>query len=304
MPRSSNRKYLLIVNPEAGSRRTMAALPEIDRILRGQKVQFEFHFTDRRGHATELVQELGDRFDTIVSVGGDGTINEIINGMPNLDKPLAIIPIGTGNDFARSCCIPHDNVSKSLEILLQEDIKQLDVGLVNDRRFINAMGLGYEGQVNAIGHKLGMIKGALKYNTAIAVVFCTYRRVPVKFRCAEFNHEGLLFLASIGNGWNVGGGIKLTPKAQLDDGKLDICYIKNISRMKIATNINRLKNGTLINLPEVEYFQTNELEIESSSPLAVHIDGEQFEPIPNKLKVSILPKAQKIIGNWAADTRF
>lgn len=247
---------------------------------------------------------MGSRFDIIVSVGGDGTINEIINGMPGLEKPLAVIPIGTGNDFARSCCIPHDEIKTALEIMLQEDIRTVDVGLVENRRFINAMGLGYEGKVNAVGHQLGMVKGALKYNIAIGFVFCTYRRVPVSFRCPEYRHDGLVFLASIGNGWNVGGGIRLTPHALLDDGLLDVCFIKDISRLRIAANLRRLKDGSLPELPEVDYFKTREIEIESAQPLMVHLDGEQFEPIPNRMKISLLPKAQKIIGNWSADTRF
>ena len=246
---------------------------------------------------------MGDRFDVIVSVGGDGTINEIINGMPELDMPLGIIPIGSGNDFARSCCIPHDSVSEAIRILIQGDARRLDVGSVNGRFFINAMGLGFEGQVNAVCQRLTKVRGALKYLAGIGIVFLTYRRVSINLTSTEFSSDGPVFLVSIGNGWNVGGGLQLTPHAQLDDGLLDICFIKAISRWRIISNFSRLTDGTIRDLPEIQYFRTNSLTIECSKPVPVHADGEQLSHLANKIEICLHPGAQSIIGNWIVDSR-
>ncbi len=296
-------RYLLIVNPEAGSRRTMKALPAIDAIMRREKVEFEFHFTEQPGHATELVKEFGDRFDVVVSVGGDGTINEVLNGLPDLDKSLGMIPIGTGNDFARSCSIPHDSVEDSIQILLANNVRKLDVGDANGRRFINVMGMGFEGRANEVGRALGFITGATRYLLAIAYTFITYRRIPVKITCGETVLDNDLFLASIGNGWNVGGGLQLTPKARLDDGLLDLCYIKHISRPKIIAVFNRLYDGSIDTVHEVSSFKADEITIECDRHLPMHIDGENF-PLKGKCTVKLLKNMQAVIGNWSADTRF
>lgn len=304
MNKKSGRRYLLIVNPEAGSRSTMKALPDIERLMHDRKVNFEFHHTKERGHATELVQELGDDFDVVVSVGGDGTINEIINGMPDLDKPLGILPIGTGNDFARSCSIKIGDLEGAVDILLAHDVKQLDVGEVNGRRFINVMGLGFEGRANDIGKMLSFLHGTPKYLVAILGTYLTYRKMPLRIKFNDLDLDEKVFLLSIGNGWNVGGGIQLTPKALLDDGKFDICYVQDITRWRILQIFPKLYNGTINEVAEMEMHQTTELSIESDLPIPAHIDGESFDPVQNAFKVRIIPKSQAIIGNWSADNRF
>ncbi len=297
-------RYLLIVNPEAGSRRTMQALPQIDSIMRREQAEFEFHFTEKPGHATELVKEFGDRFDVIVSVGGDGTINEVLNGLPDLNKPLGMIPIGTGNDFARSCCIPHDSVEDAIRILLANDVKKVDIGEVNGRRFINVMGMGFEGRANEVGRKLGFITGALRYLLAIGYTFITYRRIPVRLTFGDTVLDSDLFLTSIGNGWNVGGGLQLTPKAKLDDGLLDICYLEQISRLRIIAVFSRLYDGTIDTVREVANFQADEITIECKKHLPIHIDGEQMTLVDGKCTVKVHAGTQAVIGNWSADTRF
>ncbi len=297
-------KYLLIVNPEAGSRNTMKALPEIDHILRREKVDFEFHFTDQPGHATKLVQEYGDEFDVAVSVGGDGTINEVINGLPDLNKALGMIPIGTGNDFARSCSIPYDSLEDAIKIILNHYVKKVDVGEVNGRRFINVMGMGFEGRANEIGTKLDFINGAPRYLAAIAYTFFTYRRMPVKISFDDVVLENDFFLLSIGNGWNVGGGLQLTPKSILDDGLFDICYIESISRPRIIAVFNRLYDGTAETIREANHYRTNKVTIESKARFWIHVDGERFEHDQDKLEVKVIPACQPVIGNWSADTRF
>ncbi len=301
---TTKHRYLLIVNPEAGSRSTMKALPDIERLMREHKTEYEFHFTKERGHATELVKEVGSDFDVVVSVGGDGTINEIVNGMPDLNKPMGIIPIGTGNDFARSCSIKVGDLDAAVDVLLAHDVKKIDIGEVNGRRFINVMGLGFEGRANDIGKMLPFLHGTPKYLVAIGGTYLTYRRMPLEIKFNDIVIDEKVFLLSIGNGWNVGGGLQLTPKAVLDDGFFDVGYLQDISRFRILQVFPKLYDGTIDTVPEVEMFQTKELTIESELPIPAHIDGESFDPAQKAFKVHIIPKAQEIIGNWSADTRF
>ncbi len=301
---TSQHRYLMIVNPEAGSRSTMKALPEIDRLLRKRNVEFEFHFTEERDHATELVKEIGVDFDVIVSVGGDGTINEIVNGMPDLNKPLGIIPIGTGNDFARSCSMETGNLESAVDVLLTHDVKKVDVGEVNGRRFINVMGLGFEGRANDIGKMLPYLHGTPKYLIAIGGTYLSYKRMPLRVKFNDMTIDEKVFLLSIGNGWNVGGGLQLTPKAILDDGMFDVGYLQNITRLRILQVFSKLYDGTIDTVPEFEMYRTKELTIESDRPIPAHIDGESFDPVQKSFKIRLIPKAQEIIGNWSADARF
>lgn len=300
----SSHRYLLIVNPAGGSGKTMKALPEIESLLAERNVDYEFHFTREPYHATDIVRARGDKFDVIVSVGGDGTINEIINGLPDINKPLGIIPIGTGNDFARSCCIPYDNIHEAINILLNHDSRHVDLGVANDYRFINVMGLGFEGRSSEIGRALTMLKGPVKYLVAIGYTLFAYKRIPVKITIGDQVIEEKTFLISIGNGWNVGGGLQLTPRAKLDDGMFDICYVKNISRYRIVSNFTRLYNGTIDELDEIEMYRGKHITIESDVQLPLHLDGEVLNGDRSNINITILPKAQEIIGNWTGDTRF
>jgi diacylglycerol kinase (ATP) len=201
----NKKRYMLIVNPEACSGKTMKVLPQIENILRTKKIEYEFHFTQEPRHATELVKEIGAEFDVLVAIGGDGTINEVINGVPELKIPFGMVPIGTGNDFARSCSIPYNSIEEAIQILLNHDIKNIDVGEVNGRKFVNVLGMGFEGQVNLNGRKLEFIKGTFRYILAIGYTLFTFNRIPMKLTLDKKVLEDNIYLVSIGNGWNVGG---------------------------------------------------------------------------------------------------
>lgn len=293
-------RYLLIVNPAGGSGRTMEALPEIEQEFRRRNMAYEFHFTTKPMHAVELARELAGQFDVVVAVGGDGTINEIINGLPEFSKPFGFIPIGTGNDFARSCCVPHDSISEAIDILQKHDVKKIDVGVINGRRFVNVVGLGFEGQASATGLKLAFIKGPVKYLLAIAWTLIFYKRIPMKIVTDDQTIEDDIYLVSIGNGWNVGGGLQLTPKARLEDNVFDICIIRNISRWRVSTNFNRLTNGTIDSLEEVEIIQSKTIDIQSPKQLPLHLDGEQLAGDRSHITVTLLENEQQVIGNWSA----
>ena len=299
-----NKKYMLVVNPEAGSGKTMKVLPQIENILRIKKIDYEFHFTQEPMHATELVKEIGNRFDVLVSVGGDGTINEVINGVPDFKIPFGMIPIGTGNDFARSCCVPHDSIDEAVQILLNHDVKNIDIGEVNGRKFVNVLGMGFEGQVNWNARKINFIKGATRYILGIGYTLFAYNRIPMKLTLDGKVYDEDIYLVSVGNGWNVGGGLQLTPYAKLDDGVFDVCYVKNISKWRIISNFSKLTKGTINELDEIETYNAKHVKVESTVDIPFHFDGEIFDSKIKELDIKLHPQAQPIIGNWTRDKRF
>ena len=113
-----------------------------------------------------------------------------------------------------------------------------------------------------------------------------------------------IYLVSVGNGWNVGGGLQLTPKAKLDDGLFDVCYVKHISRWRVITNFSKLTNGRIAELDEIEMYQAKHIKVESSVNVPFHFDGEIFHEKLKKLDIKLHPQAQPIIGNWSGDKRF
>ena len=113
-----------------------------------------------------------------------------------------------------------------------------------------------------------------------------------------------VYLVSIGNGWNVGGGLQLTPKAIMDDGKFDVCYIKEITRRRVLTNFSKLTKGTITEIEEVEIYHAKNINVESSVDIPFHFDGEIFPDKLKRLDIKIHPQAQPIIGNWTGDKRF
>lgn len=298
------KRYMLIVNPEAGSGKTMKVLPQIENILRSKKIDYEFHFTQEPMHATELVKEIGSKFNVVVSVGGDGTINEVLNGVPDFKIPFGMIPIGTGNDFARSCSVPYNSIEEAIQILLNDDIKNIDIGEVNGRKFVNVLGMGFEGQVNLNARKIDFIRGSFRYAITIPFTLFAYKRIPIKLTLDRKIIEDDIFLVSVGNGWNVGGGLQLTPKAKLDDGLFDICYVKDIGKWRIASNFTKLTKGTIAELEEIEIYQAKRIKVESEVDIPFHFDGEIFDKKPHKLDIKLHPQAQPIIGNWQGDKRF
>jgi diacylglycerol kinase (ATP) len=166
------------------------------------------------------------------------------------------------------------------------------------------MGLGFEGRANDIGKMLPFLHGTPKYIIAIGGTYLTYRRMQLRVKMNDMVLDEKVFLISIGNGWNVGGGLQLTPKAILDDGLFNVGYLQNITRFRILQVFAKLYDGTIDTVPEFKMFQTKELTIESDRPIPAHIDGESFDPVQKSFKVRLIPKAQEIIGNWSADTRF
>jgi diacylglycerol kinase family enzyme len=116
--------------------------------------------------------------------------------------------------------------------------------------------------------------------------------------------EDDVYLVSIGNGWNVGGGLQLTPKAIMDDGKFDVCYIKEITRRRVITNFSKLTKGTITEIDEVEIYQAKSIKVESSVDIPFHFDGEIFPEKMRKLDIKLTPSVQPIIGNWQGDKRF
>lgn len=309
----SNKRWYIIVNPAAGSNKTQADWPDIKKILEKYEFEMEFVITEYQSHATELaknaIQNLG--YSNIISVGGDGTINEVINGvfLQNKLKPtdvtVGVISVGTGNDWIRMYNIPED-YDEQVKVIKQNNTFLQDVGevsyLQNDAEkihyFINIAGMGFDAFV---AKKTNLAKqkgsgGTFVYliNLLTSLFQFTYNYIEID-REGENIFSGNVFSMSIGICKYNGNGMMQLPFAIPDDGLFDVTVIRKATRMKIVRNIKNLYDGSFLNMKEVETFTGKQFTISAIPQKSVFLetDGETLGNSP--LFFKILPQAAKFI---------
>lgn len=290
---------LVIANPGGGRGKTEKLLPRLESLLKGANADFKVKRTEAPKHATSIAQQERHNFDTMVAFGGDGTVNEIINGLIGGECHLGVIPIGTGNDFARSCGIPM-SLEKAVDILLKSETKKIDLGVVNGQYFGNVVGVGFDAYTSKESRKIEKLHGTMVYIWAVFKTLSKYESIPMRIELDDETIEQSTYLVSIGNGWSVGGGMQLTPDAVLDDGIFHVCHIKDISSLKVVRNFPRLMNGNINKVDEVTIYQSRQVRITSEAPLPVHVDGEIPDGEITELQIGMIQGGLSVVGNWVS----
>ena len=294
---------LVIVNPRSANGSTGRRWPEIERRLRAALPSFDVVFSERPNHATELAREGAAGHKLVVVLGGDGTINEVVNGLVADDRllhddlVLAIVPRGTGADFVRTMGIPHD-LGAAVQRLTTGTAREVDVakavyrrpdGSESVRYFINEASVGMGAvvcqEVNRGSKRLG---GRLSFLRGILMANFRYRSQPVLFALdggpAE---EVLLRNVWIANGRYSGGGICSAPRAQPDDGLLDVVRIPDLSLWEQLSSMPHLRSGAFVKHPKVVYRTAKHVELKPAGAVAVAIEteGEPIGTIPATFEV-------------------
>jgi YegS/Rv2252/BmrU family lipid kinase len=290
------KQILVIANPAASRGGAVKALDKVRRLTKDHKecCSFDFMVTENPDHATELARSHAKDYELIVAFGGDGTINEVVQGLVGSDTPLAVIPFGTGNDFARSAGIPLE-LKEAIDLICQGSAKPCDVGFVNGRYFVNAVGIGFDGRANYEASQIRWLRGPLVILVAIFRTMWNWNAVPMTLAIDNQTFSKKTYLIGIGNGPFIGGGLQLTPDARIDDKMLHVCHVEDISPFKIIANFPRLKNGTINKLPEVTLHLGSIITIDSEEPMPVHVDGEVMGLDIYKLDLRLLPAALQLV---------
>lgn len=212
--------------------------------------------------------------DVVVAVGGDGTVNEVVNGLDGSDVAFGIIPIGTANDFARQTGIPLD-VDHAMDVILQREPRRIDTAALNGRRFLNVSSGGVGAEATAetpsdAKESLGMLAYAI---TGVRkLVELAPHRARFTAPGLDLDTEFLLFAA--GNGRTTGGGTMITPRASVTDGLLDVCIVEAMPRGEFAKLVMRVRHGDHVGSDGVHYVQVPSIDIVSADPISVNVDGE------------------------------
>ncbi len=270
-------EHLFIINPEAGKGRSLEYIEKIKNYFKKVDEPYYIEVTKYPGHATELVKSYTALKDyRVYAVGGDGTLNEVLNGIVGTGSVLAVIPCGSGNDFVKSI-IGEEPIEDIFVSTLRGKEKYIDLGRVNDRYFINISSVGFDSEVvysaNTV-KKLKYITGSTAYILGILITLFKFKfiKTTITIDGVSFNKE--ILLAAIANGRCYGGGVKISPKSDISDGVFDLCVVEKVSKLKIFFLFPKAIKGTHENIKQVSFYSGRNISIVSSKEFVLNIDGE------------------------------
>lgn len=290
----------VILNPAAGKGRGARIEGLLQRHLLENQINFELERTTGPEHATELASKAArDGFETVVAVGGDGTSNEVVNGLIMAANganttALGLIPVGSGSDFAYAMGVPSD-LDAACHHLANSGTRQVDAGRVSlkgaaPRYFDNTVGVGFDAIVTYEALKVKRLRGMALYLPVVLKTVFLYGKAPVV--TIEYDEESLTLPAMMvctGNGSREGGGFFVTPNAVPDDGQFDLCIVRELGRFATLSMIPLFMKGTHVDREPVTMARTGKVMISSPDDLIIHVDGEVLCTDGHELEIEILP---------------
>ncbi len=292
----------LFFNPTAARGRAKSRLPTIEKLLRDNSVEPDTHCSTSMGDLEQQIRAAVDSgVERLIVAGGDGSVHEAVNGIMRADKDaaLGVIPIGTGNDFAKAANIPLDWQAATRlladRITSNSAIRRIDVGRMNDRYFGNGVGIGFDAKVSRIAADLSWPIGDLIYLVAVFRAMADGIITPhMKIVADDYTWDGPLTLANISNGSWVGGMFHIAPMADHADGILDLLIVAPVSGPRILRLLPKLMQGSHMNEPEISRVGVRKLQITVSAPVPSHMDGE-IMPLGTSFDIEILPGVLALI---------
>jgi len=283
-------RLLVVVNPAASRGSGGNPADEVARALRAAQLDFQIEQTRGAGDATRIVSEQGAECDGIVVCGGDGTLHEALQAMDLERHVLGLIPRGTGNDFAAMNDWPRDMLSCVARIAAGNQ-RRIDIGAWGDRRFHNSIGIGFEGQVNYESQRIRVLRGPAVYFAALIRTLARRRATPLTMTWNTGSWSAPTFMVSVCIGRRVGGAFQLAPNADNRDGQFDVCFVSELSLLRLLRVLPRTLSGTHLRDRDVHLVRTTDLRIEAPQGVPVHVDGEFIGLDLRGLELRTLPTA-------------
>jgi YegS/Rv2252/BmrU family lipid kinase len=304
-------KIAAVVNPQSAGGRTARQWPQLASLLEGRLGRVATRFTGEQGAGIAMTRILlREGFDLIVAVGGDGTVNEVVNGFFDQDRPvrpeatLGILPLGTGGDFRRTLGVPA-GAAEAIEILASGVPTLIDVGKATfransggqaSRYFVNLVSFGMGGQVASQSKNfMSRFGGKAGFLWATVKTFLSYRGRQVSLALDGSPTLLPFFIANVavGNGQFHGGGMRPCPAAAPNDGVFDVTIINYAGALKLLSSISVLYSGEVYSHPKVRHFEAARILAESASATEIEIDGEPLGTLP--LKITLLPRQLRVL---------
>ena len=265
----------VIVNPVAGSGLAATIGQKVDALLTLRGVPHTMMLTERAGHATELARAAAaEGVSTVLSVGGDGTLNETAAGLVGTQTALGMIPAGTGNDFIKALGTPR-KWDEALDYILQNPAHPLDTGTVNDTFFINVCGAGFDVMVLDYANKAKKrVRGIWPYLYGVLAAICAFKPIGMQVEIGDsIKLDGEYMICTIANGTTIGGGIPIMPIADVSDGLLDIMVVDTVPAWRIFFYLPAILGGTLLKKKIAHHYRAKTCALTSRN-MRLNMDGE------------------------------
>jgi YegS/Rv2252/BmrU family lipid kinase len=296
--------YKLIVNPIAGRGAGERAIPQIEQMLSGHGLDFDLVRTEAPWHAADLAQEaVAAGYDGVVAVGGDGTANEVLNGLMRAKQagagacPMGMLCVGRGNDFAYGVGVPTD-LEAGCQALALGQRRTMDVGRVagglypEGRYFGNGVGIGFDAVVGFEAVKMTRLHGFPSYLVAVLKTVFLYYQAPLI--TIEYDGQTITqpaLMVSVMNGQRMGGGFMMAPQGQADDNLFDLCIARQVSRARIFALIPHFLRGTQATQEPIQTGRARRVVVTAvEGVLPAHADGETLCTDGQRLELELLPR--------------
>jgi diacylglycerol kinase (ATP) len=286
-------KVGVIANPVSGGGIGHIKLRELIGIMRTKGIDFEIMVTQAPGHATELGAKVKSRddIDALIVLGGDGTMSEVVRGLYGSEIPVATVPCGSGNDLAGTLGIPRD-LPLAVDILVNAEIINIDLFKDQNEIFAETIGCGFVADVVSAVVRLSRIfHGPLSYFAGVFDTLTHFKSANYKIDIDGELWEGGASMVIINNTWRVGGGMKITPNAIINDGLLDIAILTATSKTRLLSLFSKVYSGKHVGSPYITIRRGRNFTVEADRPLIKTADGEIIGNLP--MKVNIIPQAMK-----------
>jgi len=297
-------KSRIILNASGGRLGAQEKVAAVEQAMRAAGLDYPLMLTEYPGHATQLArQAVADGCTTVIAGGGDGTINEVVNGLfqaagagaPELPTALGILPLGSANDLAAALNLPGD-LTEACRVLARGQSRRIDVGCVNGHYFVNNSAVGLEPVVTIAQHQMRWIKGTARYVAAALKTIIAAKEWHMRVEWDTGMYDGPLVLVSVGNGIRTGGAFYFTPRSKLDDGKFDFVYALAMSRLNMFALLPKTFTGKHIGHSKVGYFKSRSVRVTASPATPIQADGEVIETAATEILFEIVPQKLQVIA--------
>lgn len=282
----------VIVNPVAGRGNVGKQIPRIKSLLAQTGITYDLELTRSPGHGIELAREAAKKYPMIVAVGGDGTINEVVNGIAGSESTLGIIPAGTGNDLARSLHIP-TGLEKSIKTLLTGRTIAMDIGKDIDGFFSNILGIGFPSDVMYHANTAhNFLRGSTAIKASIIQVVNKLQPYSVHIETDSKKFSATVMGIFILNTPFAGGGVMLAPAARWDDGMFDVLIMHEMGKLEFLNTLPKAYKGKHVKNRHIEIIRTTRIKIAAQLAMRKNFDGNIIGATP--VQAEVLPRALKI----------
>lgn len=282
----------LLVNPSSAGGRALKLLPRVEQALDARRAGFRVQRTKGLEHGVEQALRAVEAGEVPVVLSGDGLLGAIGGAMAGAETPLGIVPCGRGNDLARVLGIPSDP-EEAIETVLGGSVRRIDVGEANGKRFLGIVSVGFDSECNRVANEVRLLRSNLVYLYSLLRTLGGWKPARFTIRVDEERMRISGYSVSVANNSTFGGGMRIAPQAELDDGEFDIVIVGDVGKLRFIGNLPKVFKGTHVDQDEVRVFRAQHLELSASRPFPVYADGEHLTDLPVSLRV--LPRALSVL---------